>query len=132
MQATFDQSVENGWSVPTNTYPSSSAQRKWLPVCILYEGGYFSSPRKAFMFWRRNGGLHEDGSRSRPRADPLALKEVSDLEFMIKNARRAISRDELLNEVWEYENLSLHPHPWTIASSGFDRDWRTIRLIPLI
>jgi DNA-binding response OmpR family regulator len=35
---------------------------------------------------------------------PLALKEFRTLEFMIKNARRAISRDELLNEVWGYEN----------------------------
>jgi DNA-binding response OmpR family regulator len=30
---------------------------------------------------------------------PLALKEFRTLEFMIKNARRAISRDEVLNEV---------------------------------
>jgi DNA-binding response OmpR family regulator len=35
---------------------------------------------------------------------PLALKEFRTLEFMIKNARRVISRDELLNEVWGYEN----------------------------
>ena len=35
---------------------------------------------------------------------PLALKEFRTLEFMIKNARRAISRDELLKEVWGYEN----------------------------
>jgi DNA-binding response OmpR family regulator len=35
---------------------------------------------------------------------PLALKEFRTLEFMIKNARRAISRDELMNEVWGYEN----------------------------
>jgi DNA-binding response OmpR family regulator len=35
---------------------------------------------------------------------PLARKEFRTLEFMIKNARRAISRDELLNEVWKYGN----------------------------
>ena len=35
---------------------------------------------------------------------PLAMKEFRTLEFMIKNARRAIRRDELLNEVWGYEN----------------------------
>jgi DNA-binding response OmpR family regulator len=34
----------------------------------------------------------------------LARKEFQTLEFMIKNARRAISRDELLNEVWGYES----------------------------
>jgi DNA-binding response OmpR family regulator len=35
---------------------------------------------------------------------PLAMKEFRTLEFMIKNARRVSSRDELLNEVWGYEN----------------------------
>jgi DNA-binding response OmpR family regulator len=35
---------------------------------------------------------------------PLTVKEFRTLEFMIKNARRAISRNELLNEVWGYEN----------------------------
>jgi two-component system, OmpR family, alkaline phosphatase synthesis response regulator PhoP len=35
---------------------------------------------------------------------PLTKKEFRTLEFMIKNPRRAISRDELLNEVWGYEN----------------------------
>ncbi len=35
---------------------------------------------------------------------PLAMKAFRTLEFMIKNARRVISRDELLNEVWGYEN----------------------------
>jgi DNA-binding response OmpR family regulator len=34
---------------------------------------------------------------------PLARKEFRTLEFMIKHARRAISRDELLNAVWGYE-----------------------------
>jgi DNA-binding response OmpR family regulator len=71
---------------------------------MLYEGGPFRPPRKALTFWRGDGGLHEDGSRSRPRADSARLKEFRTLEFMIKNARRAISRDELLKEVWGYEN----------------------------
>ena len=35
---------------------------------------------------------------------PLTMKEFRTLEFMIKNARRAISRNELLNEVWGYES----------------------------
>ncbi|MCU1298573.1 MAG: two component transcriptional regulator, winged helix family [Acidobacteriaceae bacterium] len=35
---------------------------------------------------------------------PLTMKEFRTLEFMIKNARRAISREELLNEVWGYKN----------------------------
>jgi DNA-binding response OmpR family regulator len=35
---------------------------------------------------------------------PLTAKEYKTLEFLIKNARRVISRDELLNEVWGYQN----------------------------
>jgi DNA-binding response OmpR family regulator len=35
---------------------------------------------------------------------PLTAKEYKTLEFLIKNAQRVISRDELLNEVWGYQN----------------------------
>jgi DNA-binding response OmpR family regulator len=31
-------------------------------------------------------------------------KEFKTLEFLAKNAQRVISRDELLNEVWGYQN----------------------------
>jgi DNA-binding response OmpR family regulator len=31
-------------------------------------------------------------------------KEFKTLEFLTKNAQRVISRDELLNEVWGYQN----------------------------
>jgi DNA-binding response OmpR family regulator len=39
---------------------------------------------------------------------PLTMKEFRTLEFLIKNARRTISRDELLNKVWGYNS-----HPCT-------------------
>lgn len=35
---------------------------------------------------------------------PLTMKEFQTLEFLIKNARRPISRDELLNKVWGYNS----------------------------
>lgn len=35
---------------------------------------------------------------------PLTAKEYKTLEFLTKNAQRVISRDELLNEVWGYQN----------------------------
>jgi DNA-binding response OmpR family regulator len=38
------------------------------------------------------------------RAVTLTSKEFKTLAYMIKNPRRVISRDELLNEVWGYEN----------------------------
>src|SRR3989442_7398719 len=34
----------------------------------------------------------------------LAVKEFETLKFMIRNAERVISRDELLNEVWGYKS----------------------------
>src|ERR1700752_2591145 len=34
----------------------------------------------------------------------LTCKEFKTLAYLIKNPRRVISRDELLNEVWGYEN----------------------------
>jgi DNA-binding response OmpR family regulator len=34
----------------------------------------------------------------------VTAKEFKTLEFLIKNAERTISRDELLNEVWGYQN----------------------------
>src|SRR5215471_4052524 len=34
----------------------------------------------------------------------LTAMEFKALKYLIQNARRAISRDELLNEVWGYEN----------------------------
>ncbi len=34
----------------------------------------------------------------------LTCKEFKMLAYLIKNPRRVISREELLNEVWRYEN----------------------------
>jgi DNA-binding response OmpR family regulator len=40
------------------------------------------------------------------KGEPVALttREFKTLKYLIQNARRVISRDELLNEVWGYEN----------------------------
>jgi predicted nucleic acid-binding protein len=42
---------------------------------------------------------------------PLSGKESKMLAYLIKNPRRVISREELLNEVWRYEN---HPRTRTV------------------
>jgi DNA-binding response OmpR family regulator len=39
---------------------------------------------------------------------PLTTTEFKTLEFMTKHAHQVVSRDELLNEVWGYQN-----YPWT-------------------
>ena len=43
--------------------------------------------------------IHRNG-----RLVSLTCKEFKTLEYLIKNPRRVISRDELLNEVWGYRN----------------------------
>jgi DNA-binding response OmpR family regulator len=43
--------------------------------------------------------IHRNGRRV-----ILTCKEFKTLAYLIKNPRRVISRDELLNEVWGYEN----------------------------
>ena len=43
--------------------------------------------------------IHRNG-----RPVTLTCKEFKTLAYLIKNPRRVISRDELLNEVWGYEN----------------------------
>lgn len=37
---------------------------------------------------------------------PLPLKELKTLEFMTRHAKQVVPRDELLNEVWGYQNYS--------------------------
>jgi DNA-binding response OmpR family regulator len=53
----------------------------------------------------------------------VTKKEFQTLEFMTKNAGCMISRDELLNEVWGYQN---YPCTRTVdnPSSSYDRNWR--------
>src|SRR5260370_4899003 len=49
----------------------------------------------------------------------LTCKEFKTLAYMIKNPRRVISRDELLNEVWGYEN-----YPCTRTVDNHILKWR--------
>jgi len=52
-----------------------------------------------------------------------AEKEFKTLEFFTKNAERTISRDELLDEVWGYEN---YPCTRTVDKHllSCDKNWR--------
>jgi DNA-binding winged helix-turn-helix (wHTH) protein len=96
------------------------AQKKLSPnksVTDLSDTMNVCSPLDAAKAWLRNlnatdtfefGGvkgcfstmeIHRNG-----RPVILTFKEFKTLEYLIKNPRRVISRDELLNEVWGYEN----------------------------
>ena len=92
------------------------AERK-EPVTSLTDTGNLLSSSDAAKAWFRNpsapdtfefGGvtgcfsrveIHRNG-----RPITLTCKEFKTLEYLIKNARRVVSRDELLNKVWGYEN----------------------------
>ncbi len=47
----------------------------------------------------------------------LTAQEFKTLKFMAQNAERVISRDELLNEVWGYQN---YPSTRTVGQSYFE------------
>jgi DNA-binding response OmpR family regulator len=92
------------------------AGRKESGPCVT-DSGNASSPLDAAKAWFRNpsasdtfefGGvtgcfsrveIHRNGSLV-----ILTYKEFKTLEYLIKNTGRVISRDELLNKVWGYEN----------------------------
>ncbi len=94
------------------------AGRKESGPCVT-DSGNASSPLDAAKAWFRNrsasdtfefGGvkgcfstmeIHRNG-----RHVILTCKEFKTLSYLIKNPRRVISRDELLNEVWGYENYA--------------------------
>jgi DNA-binding response OmpR family regulator len=106
--------------VPKLAVHDRTAQKKPVPdtsVTSLIDSSDASFPLDAAKAWLRNpnatdtfefGGvkgcfstmeIHRDG-----RPVILTCKEFKTLAYLIKNPRRVISRDELLNEVWGYEN----------------------------
>ena len=106
--------------VPKYAVHDKTTQNKAGPnksVARLTDPGDVPSPLDAAKAWFRNpsvadtfefGGItgcfstmevHRNG-----RPVNLTCKEFKTLEYFIKNSRRVISRDELLNEVWGYEN----------------------------
>ena len=48
--------------------------------------------------------FQEDGSQARRETVVLTAQEFKTFQFLVQNADRVISRDELLNEVWGYQN----------------------------
>jgi DNA-binding response OmpR family regulator len=106
--------------VPKSAVEDEAAQKRLSPnksVTDLTETMSVGSPMEAAKAWLKNsnatdtfefGGvkgclstmeIHRNG-----RAVTLTSKEFKTLAYLIKNPRRVISRDELLNEVWGYEN----------------------------
>ena len=63
-----------------------------------------SNAADTFEFGEVKGCLSTMEIHRKGRPVTLTSKEFKTLAYLIKNPRRVISRDELLNEVWGYEN----------------------------
>jgi DNA-binding response OmpR family regulator len=63
-----------------------------------------SDPTDTFEFGEVKGCLSTMEIHRNGRPVTLTSKEFTLLVYLMKNPRRVISRDELLNEVWGYEN----------------------------
>jgi hypothetical protein len=108
--------------VPKSAVHDKTTQKKSLPhksVAGLIDTSDACLPLDAAKAWLRNpnatdtfefGGvtgcfstmeIHRNG-----RPVVLTCKEFKTLAYLIKNPRRVISRDELLNEVWGYQNYA--------------------------
>jgi|GraSoi_2013_40cm_1033754.scaffolds.fasta_scaffold03745_3 hypothetical protein len=67
---------------------------------------WFESPSTADMFVFGEVTVRFSAMETHRKGQLVALtrKEFRTLAYLIRNARRAISRDELLNEVWGYQS----------------------------
>ena len=106
--------------VPKSAVEDEAAPKKLSPnksVTHLTRTRNISLPVDAAKAWLRNsnatdwfefggvkGCLSTMEIRRNGRAVTLTSKEFKTLAYLIRNPRRVISRDELLNEVWGYEN----------------------------
>ena len=106
--------------VPKSAVSDKTAQKKSAPnksaagltdtrdVCLPLDAAKAwignPSPTDTFEFGGVKGCFSAMEIRRNGRPVILTCKEFKTLAYFIKNPRRVISRDELLNEVWGYEN----------------------------
>ena len=106
--------------VPNSAVEDESTQKKLKPnksvtdltntrnVCLPLDAAKAwltnSNATDTFEFGGVKGCLSTMEVHCNGRAVTLTSKEFKTLAYLIKHPRRVISRDELLNEVWGYEN----------------------------
>src|ERR1700724_3221908 len=105
--------------VPKSAVEDEATQKKLAPnksvadvndtrnVCLPLDepkAWLSSSAVDTFEFGGVKGCLSTMEIHRNGRPVTLTSKEFKTLAYLIKNPRRVISRDELLNEVWGYEN----------------------------
>jgi len=80
-------------------------------VSVINGAPHFRSPVKErpsagdlFAFGEVTVSFLEMEIRRKGQLIALTRKEFRTLAYMAKNARKVVSRDELLNEVWGYQN----------------------------
>jgi len=76
----------------------------WLPLDAAKAWLTNSNATDTFEFGGVKGCLSTMEIHRNGRPVTLTSQEFKTLAYLIKNPRRVISRDELLNEVWGYEN----------------------------
>ena len=76
----------------------------WLPLDAAKAWLRNSNATDTFEFGGVKGCLSTMEIHRNGRPVTLTSQEFKTLAYLIKNPRRVISRDELLNEVWGYEN----------------------------
>jgi DNA-binding response OmpR family regulator len=104
--------------VPKSAVEDEAAQKRLLPnksvtdrtmnVCLPMDAAKAwpknSNATDTFEFGGVKGCLSTMEIHCNGRPVTLTSKEFKTLAYLIKNPRRVISRDELLNEVWGYDN----------------------------
>ena len=87
-----------GLTDTTNVCLTLDAAKAWLTT---------SNATNTFEFGGVRGCLSTMEIHRNGRPVTLTSKEFKLLAYLIRNPRRVISRDELLNEVWGYETIRL-------------------------
>jgi hypothetical protein len=78
----------------------------WEPVALELSAGRVNviSGAETYSFGEVTVNIPEMNVRRKERLVTLTLKEFRTLSYLLKNPGRVIARDELLNEVWGYQN----------------------------
>jgi DNA-binding response OmpR family regulator len=114
-------------SADYNVYPPCAHQILFLPltwkdISVLMPAGNGNTELGPNAGGARFGDVHVDLYRMqvvrRGKVVELTAQEFKVLKFMVLNPNRAISRDELLNHAWGYENYpctrTVDSHVWRL------------------
>jgi DNA-binding response OmpR family regulator len=102
--AVEDEAIQKKLELNESVADLPEARHVCLPLDAASAGLKNSNTTDTFEFGGVKGCLSTMEIRRNGRPVTLTSKELKTLAYLIRNPRRVISRDELLNEVWGYEN----------------------------